>query len=92
MIRSIKLYENTDAFIMKNEVEWLGFDCNTSFGEIINLAMQNNCRLIVKNGNGKWYLKCAGKTYEEVKIKLDENIGRYPRLKSWLIEYVDDTA
>ena len=90
MIRSIRLYDNCDILLFKNDVEWLGFDAQTSFGEMINLAMQNNCKVIVKNGKGKWYLKGSGYPYDMLKNKMEENVGKYPRLKCWLIEYNDD--
>jgi hypothetical protein len=43
---------------------------------MIDLAISNNCKIIIKNGyNGKWYLKGKDKDIDYLKIKINENIG-----------------
>lgn len=88
-VKSINRYEGLDVYPFKNEVEWHGFDKNMSFGEMVNLAINNDCNLITKNGvGGKWYLKRAD--YEEAKNKLhDGTIGIRQRYICYLIEYTD---
>lgn len=87
MIKSIKLYDNCDVYMHKNDVERYGYDKNTTFGEMINKAIEHNCFIIVKNGNGKWYLKGLHKDYNASKEKLELNIGKYTRVKVWLLEF-----
>ncbi len=70
-------YSNCDILIHKNDVEWYGFDKNTTEEEMIALAVKNECPIIIKNGNkGKWYLKGNGKSIEFLKGKIDEKIGK----------------
>ena len=89
LIKNIQMFNDCDVYIMKNEVEHLGFDKNKSFGEMIDLAILNKCTVITKNGSGKWYLKGQEKNYAEtlVKIKANAGVGKFPRIKCWLIEY-----
>jgi hypothetical protein len=73
----ITRYVNCDILLNKNDVEYYGFDKNMTEGEMIDLAMKNNCPIIIKNGHkGKWYLKGQGKTIEYLKIKINEQIGK----------------
>jgi len=58
----ITRYIKCDILLHKNDVEWYGFDKTKSEGEMIDLAVKNECPIIIKNGkNGKWYLKGKGK-------------------------------
>lgn len=86
-VKSIKIYENCDVYVMGNDVQQLGFAKETTFGEMIDKATENNCAIITKNGGGKWYLKGQGKDYTETLLKIEENAGKFPRIKVWLIEY-----
>ena len=87
MIKSIKFYEDCDVYILDNSVEKYGFDKNESFGEMINKAIEHKCNVITKNGNGKWYLKGQDKVYSTSKEKIEKNVGKYPRMKTWLLEF-----
>ena len=87
MARSIKQYDDCDVYIRGNDIEWYGYDKTASFGEMINKAIEHKCNVLTKNGNGKWYLKGYGKDYEATKSKIEQNVGRFPRLKVWLIEF-----
>jgi hypothetical protein len=73
----ITRYSKCDILLHKNDVEWYGFDKSKTEGEMIDLAVKNNCHIIIKNGiNGKWYLKGKGKTIDYLKNKIDEKIGK----------------
>jgi hypothetical protein len=89
LIKNIQMFTDCDVYIMKNEVEHLGFDKNKSFGEIVDLAILHKCTVITKNGSGKWYLKGQEKKYAETLVKIQANagVGKFPRIKCWLIEY-----
>jgi hypothetical protein len=66
--KQMSVYESNDVYINKNDVEPLGFDKNKSLGEMINIAIQHHCCVIVKAGkNAKWYLKGQHKNYEKTK-------------------------
>lgn len=75
MPMSILRYEHTDILINKNDVERLGYSGSYSFDYMINLAKHHNCPILVKNGGGKWYLKGMGKSYDELKVKVDDKEG-----------------
>jgi hypothetical protein len=87
MAKSIRLYNDCDVYIRGNNIEWYGYDKNTTFGEMVDKATEHKCNVITKNGNGKWYLKGLGKDYTTSKERIEKNVGKYPRLKCWLIEF-----
>jgi len=72
---------------MTNAVEHYGYPADTTFGEMVNLAIANKCTAITKNGGGKWYLKGQGKEYEETRSKAEEAEGETPRKKVWVIKF-----
>jgi hypothetical protein len=54
----ITRYLQCDILLHKNDVEWHGFDKTKTEGEMIDLAANYGCPIIIKNGiHGKWYLK-----------------------------------
>lgn len=74
--KQITKFEKCDILIHKNNVETNGFDKNISFEEIINIAIENNCKIIIKNGLcGKWYLKGQNMDVSFLKTKIAESIG-----------------
>jgi len=90
MIQTVTLYRNTDIYGGVNDVERLGFDKNMTFGAILDLATLHRCPVIVKNGNGKWYLKGQGKTPEDIAQKIEQHKGKHDRVKCWVVEFADD--
>lgn len=72
----ITRFSKCDILLHKNNVERYGFEKTKTEGEMIDLAIKNECPIIIKNGNGKWYLKGKGKTIEYLKSKIDEKIGK----------------
>ncbi len=73
----ITRYLKCDILLHKNDVVWYGFEKTKTEGEMIDLAIQNVCPIIIKNGiNGKWYLKGKGKTIDYLKNNIDVNIGK----------------
>jgi len=75
-INKIIKYDNCDILINQNDIEYYGFDKNKTLDEIINLAIINDCRIIIKNGfNGKWYLKGKNKDINFLKTKINNNMG-----------------
>lgn len=74
--RQITKYEKCDILKHQNDVSIHGFHKDTSLGEMINLALINNCKIIVKNGkNGKYYLKGKDKDVSFLRSKIEECIG-----------------
>lgn len=70
-------FPKCDILLHQNNVEQYGFDKTKTVGEMIDLAIKNECPIIIKNGiNGKWYLKGKGKTIEYLKSKIDEKLGK----------------
>ena len=73
----ITRYSKCDILLNQNDIQYYGFDKTKTEGEMIDLAVKNECTILIKNGtNGKWYLKGKGKTIEYLKSKIDENIGK----------------
>ena len=71
-----------------NLVEPHGFPGTLTYGEIHDLAIANNCNLIIKSGEkGKWYLK--NKPFERTREGL--RADKYGRAKhvTYLIEFED---
>jgi hypothetical protein len=87
MAKSIIFYEDCDVYHGDNNIERLGFDKTTSFGSMIDKAIEHKCNIIIKNGNGKWYLKGLDKDPAVSKERIESNLGKYPRVKCWLIEF-----
>ena len=81
----IKIWTSSDQILIYDQdispesckvIEYYGYDKNKTFGEIVDLAIVNNCNIIIKNGyNGKWYLKGKNKEINFLQIKINENIG-----------------
>jgi hypothetical protein len=71
IIKSIKLFENKCVGQRDNEVEPKGFPASLSFTDILKIAIDNKCNVMVRCGQGKWYLK--KKNYKETKMKLISN-------------------
>jgi hypothetical protein len=73
---------------MPNTVEFLGCDIlyhkhrgkyskDMTFGAIYDLAIQHNCKIILKNGkNGMWYIKGDIETVDELKMLCQINAGK----------------
>ncbi len=77
-MNKITKFDKCDILIGNNNVEKLGFDKTKSLGEMIDLAINNNCPIIIKAGlNAKWYLKGQGKDIEFLKTKINQNIGQH---------------
>jgi hypothetical protein len=88
IISSIKLFREKDPYPFKNKVEWYGFAAETTLGQIIDIAIQNNCNIITKNGGGKWYLK--NENYSDALSVLNDNEkARRARFICYLIKYED---
>ena len=82
---SIERFDDCDIYIRQNEVEAYGYPAETTFGEMVDKALANNCVAITKNGGGKWYLKALGQPYNTVNAKATEAAGKFPRMKTWVI-------
>jgi len=73
----ITRYLRCDILANSNDIEQYGYDKNLSEGNLIDLAVINNCPIIIKGGkDGKWYLKGKGKKLEYLKTKISNNIGK----------------
>jgi hypothetical protein len=57
LFKSIEVFSEKDVW-GDNLVEDHGFPATFTFGQLLDLAITNNCNLIIKSGErGKWYLK-----------------------------------
>ena len=88
-MNNIQIFNATDALIGQNDIERLGFDKNRSLEDMIELATQHRCPLVVKDGRGKWYLKGQGKTYEQITDALQQNKENidYKNVKCYVIRF-----
>ena len=71
----ITKFNYCDILIGSNDISTTGFDKNMTEREIIDLAIQHQCPIIVKCGKGKWYLKGHGKTADQLKSLIERNIN-----------------
>uniref|UniRef100_A0A6C0JJ30 Uncharacterized protein n=1 Tax=viral metagenome TaxID=1070528 RepID=A0A6C0JJ30_9ZZZZ len=86
-----RIFINVERFTEKdvwgdNLVESHGFPGTFTYGQMHDLAIANNCNLIIKSGEkGKWYLK--NKPFERTREGL--RADKYGRAKhvTYLIEY-----
>lgn len=83
---NLEIYSNTDILVGCDSVSPYGFNKDMTFKEMVSLAIEHKCPIIVKNGRGKWYLKGQGKTIEQLRGKIEENKGKYERRSLWLLE------
>ena len=69
-----KQFLNCDILIGSKMVEKYGFDKNYTKEEIVALAIQHQCPIIVRAGpNAKWYLKGNGCTESFLMRKINED-------------------
>jgi len=80
-----------DVWAFKNQVEWLGFPKERTFGQMVDLAIQHNCNIITKNGGGKWYLK--NEDYSETMARLNDPTTKYDRknYQCWVLTFETET-
>ena len=91
---NIKLYSGCDILIHKNNVHQKGFDKTIAFEEMLNIAYEHNCPILVKNGKGKWYLKGHGTSIEQLQKQIEGQVevldrlekNKYKNVKLWLLE------
>ena len=96
-IKSAEL-EWLDTTVGLHGGEWCskngGYNKNIDKTTIIKLAQSLKCRIVVKNGQGQWYLKGNGKTHEDLKEKIKKSVlEKKPRFRNriiYFIEYCDD--
>lgn len=82
--RQITKYEKCDILKHQNDVSIHRFHKDTSLGEMINLALINNCKIIVKNG--KYYLKGKDKDVSFLRAKIEECMGSRDGVCCYFIE------
>jgi hypothetical protein len=71
-------YQKTDILIGSNNIERLGFNSTKTELEMIDLAIKNKCPIITKAGySGKWYLKGKDKSLDELKTKINIDLGKH---------------
>ena len=74
--QKITRYLKCDILINQNDIEPHGFEKTKTETEMIALAIQHGCPIIVRNGKqGKWYLKGKGKPMDVLKQKIEEQFG-----------------
>ena len=75
---NIKRYENCDILINRNDIEKYGYPKETTEEEMIELAIEHNCPIVVKSGrNGKWYLKGKGRSNEFLQSEIEKKLGTF---------------
>ena len=76
IIIKYKHFDKCDILIHKNDIEYRGFDKTKQENEMIKLAIENDCPIIIKNGyNGKWYLKGKGFSKENLMTMINQAVG-----------------
>ena len=87
VVKSIQLYE--EKCVGQRDHVIVHKISEKTFGEILDLAITNDCNIIIKSGkNGSWYLK--SKEYANTKTGLDDPTQHYrKRHDCYLIEYVN---
>jgi len=85
VLRSIQLYE--DKCVGQRDHVIVHKISEKTFGEILDLAITNDCNIIIKSGeNGSWYVK--SKDYIKTKAELDDPEQHYRKAHDcYLIEY-----
>ena len=70
----VKTYNKTDIFHGSDDLKE---SKDKTLGEMIDLAIQHKCPILVKAGkNAKWYLKCSKKTTDQILTALQEKEGK----------------
>lgn len=73
---SFSHYFKTDILIGSNDVEEKGFPKTHTLEQMMTMAIEHKCPIIIKNGtNGKWYLKGKSKSLDELKHLIAMNRG-----------------
>ena len=87
---TVTTYKGTDVYLFKNDVESKGYDPEKySYDDMLRLAIEHKCFVIVKNGKGKWYIKCKGMDYMKVKQKVEDTCAKaLPRYKNVMLYLV----
>ena len=87
--KNIIAYERCDILKHKNDVEKRGYDKDKTLGEMIDLAIINKSKILIKAGtNAKWYLKGKDYEYDFLLGEISENIGKSRKgVICYLIEY-----
>lgn len=68
-------YQRTDIIRGKEDQLFI-FDSTKTEGEMIDLAVQHNCRIILKGGDkGRWYLKGRDMDHDLIISKINNSIG-----------------
>jgi len=68
---NVEIFKNSDILKGMNNIESHGYSRNMSLEEMIPIAIEYRCPVIVRGGtNAKWYLKCQGKTEGYVREKI----------------------
>jgi hypothetical protein len=86
IVKSIKLFENKCVGQRDNEIEPKGFPASKSFTDILQIAIDNDCNVIVRCGQGKWYLKKKDYKYTKMKLMDSESHNREYHI-TYLIKY-----
>lgn len=90
IVTKVTSYKGVDVYMNNNDVERLGFNKNMTYEEMLSLAIKHKCPIIIKNGNGKWYLKGQGIDFttvkEKVLSKINNNLPRYENITLYLVE------
>lgn len=77
-IKNITIYNKCDILLHRNDIQKLGFDKNKTFEEIKEIAIANNCPVIIKAGlKGKWYIKGKNMDLDVLKKLASINEGKY---------------
>ena len=71
---NIEKFENCNVYHKQDFGEKYGYSRNLTLEEMISIAVENRCPIIVRGGNNaKWYLKGNNKTEDVVREKISKN-------------------
>jgi hypothetical protein len=82
----ITKYTDCDILIgdKYNNVNPKGFPATKTFEEMVVMAMKHKCPILVRNGEGKWYLKGQNRDLNDLAERIQANAPKHRRTL-WLI-------
>lgn len=84
---NIEKFENCNVYHKQDFGEKYGYSRNLTLEEMISIAVENRCPIIVRGGtNAKWYLKGNNKTEDVVREKISKSdMNKWKRRTLYLI-------
>ena len=84
-VERVDVFEDTDVYINQNLISFKGFSANIPLEKMVELAVLNDCNILVKAG--KWYLKKGLHTPTVNFLKFNQEKGYYKGVTTYVIMY-----